>query len=91
MSGTPPYVELHAHSAYSLLDGASTPDELIGRAGKLGTPRSRSPITTRSRVRWSSRWRPATPRPARLPVRAIFGAEVTVETSAGAQNGEHRQ
>ena len=36
MSGTPPYVELHAHSAYSFLDGASLPDELIARAAELG-------------------------------------------------------
>jgi error-prone DNA polymerase len=36
MPGTPPYVELHAHSAYSLLDGASTPEELVARAGELG-------------------------------------------------------
>jgi len=28
----PPYAELHAHSAYSFLDGASMPDELVGAA-----------------------------------------------------------
>ena len=26
------YVELHAHSAYSFLDGASTPEELLAAA-----------------------------------------------------------
>ena len=36
MSGTPPYVELHAHSAYSFLDGTSHPHELIERATELG-------------------------------------------------------
>ncbi len=32
----PPYVELHAHSAYSFLDGASLPEELAARAVELG-------------------------------------------------------
>jgi error-prone DNA polymerase len=31
-----PYVELHAHSAYSFLDGASLPEELAVRAAELG-------------------------------------------------------
>jgi len=30
------YVELHCHSAYSLLDGASQPEELAARAAELG-------------------------------------------------------
>src|SRR5439155_20803331 len=30
------YVELHAHSAYSFLDGASLPEELAARASELG-------------------------------------------------------
>src|SRR5438067_5110646 len=33
---TRPYVELHAHSAYSFLDGASLPEELAVRAAELG-------------------------------------------------------
>ncbi len=32
------YVELHCHSAYSLLDGASHPDALVARAHRLGFP-----------------------------------------------------
>jgi len=32
------YVELHCHSNFSLLDGASHPEELIARAGELGMP-----------------------------------------------------
>lgn len=31
-----PYVELHCHSGFSFLDGASRPDELVGQAAKLG-------------------------------------------------------
>src|SRR5580693_7999744 len=36
MSGTPPYIELHCHSAYSFLDGVSMPEELAYRAAELG-------------------------------------------------------
>ena len=35
-AGHAPYVELHAHSAYSFLDGASLPEELAARAAELG-------------------------------------------------------
>ena len=34
--GTVPYVELHAHSAFSFLDGASAPEEMAERAAELG-------------------------------------------------------
>src|SRR3954463_14001962 len=33
---SPPYTELHLHSAYSFLDGASMPDEIVPRALELG-------------------------------------------------------
>ncbi len=33
-----PYVELHCHSALSLLDGASLPEALVARAAELGYP-----------------------------------------------------
>lgn len=33
--GAVPYAELHAHSAYSFLDGASTPEELVEEAARL--------------------------------------------------------
>ena len=33
-----PYVELHAHSSYSFLDGASLPEELAISAAELGYP-----------------------------------------------------
>ena len=32
------YIELHAHSNFSLLDGASSPEELVARAAALGMP-----------------------------------------------------
>lgn len=34
----PAYVELHAHSCFSLLDGASFPEELVQEAARLGMP-----------------------------------------------------
>lgn len=33
---TVPYAELHTHSAFSFLDGASTPEELVEEAARLG-------------------------------------------------------
>ena len=40
MTGTPDdaYCELHAHTNFSFLDGASHPEELIARAALLGVP-----------------------------------------------------
>ena len=32
------YVELHCHSAFSLLDGASLPEDLVSRAAALDMP-----------------------------------------------------
>lgn len=40
MPPTPPYVELHCHSAYSFLDGVSLPEELARAAAERGTWRS---------------------------------------------------
>jgi len=37
-SSSVPYVELHAHSSYSFLDGASLPEELAVSAAELGYP-----------------------------------------------------
>ncbi|SVC87237.1 uncharacterized protein METZ01_LOCUS340091, partial [marine metagenome] len=38
VSPSAPYVELHCHSGFSFLDGASHPDELVRRALELGYP-----------------------------------------------------
>src|SRR6188472_2818603 len=38
MPASTDYCELHAHSNFSFLDGASHPEELIGRAATLGMP-----------------------------------------------------
>ncbi len=36
MGAEPAYAELHCHSAYSFLDGAAHPEELVDRAARLG-------------------------------------------------------
>ena len=67
------YVELHAHSSYSLLDGASHPEELVARAAALGMPALA--LTDHDAVYGA----PAFQRAAReLGVRPIFGAELTL-------------
>jgi error-prone DNA polymerase len=81
MSGTPPYVELHAHSAFSFLDGASHPHELIERAGELG--HSALGLTDHDSVGGAMELAMSA---LDSPVRAIFGAEVTVDATAGAQS-----
>jgi error-prone DNA polymerase len=79
MPGTPPYVELEAHSAYSFSDGTSLPHELIARAGQLG--HTALAITDHDSLAGAMEFamaaRDSTDAPH--PVRAIFGAEVTIE------------
>jgi error-prone DNA polymerase len=36
MGSPTPYVELHCHSAFSFLDVASHPEEIVVRAAELG-------------------------------------------------------
>jgi error-prone DNA polymerase len=71
-------VELHCHSAYSFLDGASHPEELAARAAELGYPALA--LTDHDGVYGSLEFAHA----AKLAgVRPITGAEVTVELDAG--------
>jgi error-prone DNA polymerase len=79
-----PYVELHAHSAFSFLDGASTPAELAAAAADLGY--SAIALTDHDGV-WGSMELVDACRA--LPVRAITGAEVTVRTSSPRLPAEH--
>ncbi|HLM32541.1 MAG TPA: PHP domain-containing protein, partial [Gaiellaceae bacterium] len=68
------YIELHCHSAYSFLDGASLPEELALRAAELGYPALA--LTDHDGVYGSLEFAHA----ARLlGIRAITGAEVTLE------------
>src|SRR6266568_5044128 len=67
------YVELHAHSAYSFLDGASQPEELAARAAELGY--EALALTDHDGVYGSLEFAHAA---KDLGVRPITGAEVTL-------------
>ncbi|HEY7380803.1 MAG TPA: error-prone DNA polymerase [Gaiella sp.] len=70
------YVELHCHSAYSFLDGASQPEELAVRAAELGYPALA--LTDHDGVYGSLEFAHAA---KELGVRPITGAEVTVRSA----------
>src|SRR5918911_2931378 len=67
------YVELHAHSAYSFLDGASQPEELAARAAELGY--TALALTDHDGVSGSLEFAQAA---KFFGVRPITGAEVTL-------------
>src|SRR5437868_3587382 len=71
------YVELHAHSAYSFLDGASQPEELAARAAELGY--EALALTDHDGVYGSLEFAHAA---KHFGVRPITGAEVTLEGGA---------
>jgi error-prone DNA polymerase len=73
------YIELHAHSAFSFLDGASLPEELAVSAAELGYPALA--LTDHNGVYGSLEFAHAA---KALGVRPITGAEVTVEGGAHA-------
>jgi len=68
------YAELHAHSAFSFLDGASLPDELAGAAAELGY--EAMALTDHNSVSGSMEFAQAA---AALGLRAIHGAEVDLD------------
>jgi error-prone DNA polymerase len=68
------YVELHAHSAFSFLDGASLPDELATAAAELGY--EAMALTDHNMVSGSMEFSQST---APLGLRAIHGAEVDLD------------
>ncbi len=72
-----PYVELHAHSAYSFLDGASQPEELAARAAELGY--TALALTDHDGVYGSLEFAHAA---KAFGVRPITGAEVTLDGGA---------
>jgi error-prone DNA polymerase len=71
------YVELHCHSAYSFLDGASLPEELAARAAELGY--EALALTDHDGVYGSLEFAHAA---KHLWVRPITGAEVTLADGA---------
>ena len=85
------YVELHARSAFSFLEGASVPEDLVARAAALGYPAMA--LVDRDGVYGSPRFHMAA---KKAGLRAHVGAEITtsdgarlpllVRTRAGYQN-----
>jgi error-prone DNA polymerase len=73
MAPASPYIELHAHSAFSFLDGASTPTELAVAANDLGY--AAFALTDHDGI-WGSR--EFAESCLDEPLRAITGAELTV-------------
>src|SRR3954471_3615016 len=69
-----PYVELHAHSAFSFLDGASLPDELAAAAVELGY--EAMALTDHNGVSGSMEFAIAA---GPLGLRAIHGVEMDLE------------
>ena len=67
------YAELHCHSAYSFLDGASPPDELLAEAHRLGYPALA--LTDKNGVYGSLAFAHAA---IPLGIQSITGAEVTL-------------
>jgi error-prone DNA polymerase len=72
-SPTIPYIELHCHSAYSFLDGASQPEELVAAASGRG--HAALALTDHDSLSGSMEFAQAA---QRAGLRAIHGAEVTL-------------
>ncbi|MEZ4614390.1 MAG: PHP domain-containing protein [Caldilineaceae bacterium] len=71
----PAYAELHCHSYFSLLEGASSPEALVMEGKRLGL--SALALTDHHSLAGSVRfWRAA----QRQGLHPLFGAEVTLET-----------
>jgi error-prone DNA polymerase len=76
-----PYAELHAHSSYSFLDGASSPEELVEEAERLGL--HALAVTDHDGFYGLARFAEAA---ETLQVKTVFGAELSLELPAP-QNG----
>jgi len=68
-----PYAELHAHSAYSFLDGASTPEELVEEAARLNL--KAIALTDHDGLYGVVRFAEAA---RELDVQTVFGAELSL-------------
>ncbi|MEN2740276.1 error-prone DNA polymerase [Microbacterium sp. X-17] len=77
-----PYAELHAHSSYSFLDGASAPEELAEEAERLGL--HALAVTDHDGFYGIVRFAEAA---EKLVVKTVFGAELSLELPKH-QNGE---
>ena len=73
------YIELHAASAFSFLQGASLPETLVERAATLGYPAMA--LLDADGVYGAPRFHKAA---TKAGLRAIIGAELTIEATGGA-------
>ena len=71
------YAELHAHSAFSFLDGASTPEELVEEAARLGL--RALALTDHDGLYGAVRFAEAA---TELDIRTVFGAELSLSSEA---------
>jgi error-prone DNA polymerase len=79
------YIELHASSAFSFLDGASLPEALIERAAALGYPALA--LLDRDGVYGAPRFHLAA---KKAGLKAIIGAELTVRCAIRDARGAMR-
>ena len=77
-----PYAELHAHSAFSFLDGASTPEELVEEAARLGL--RAIALTDHDGLYGVVRFAEAA---RELGMRTVFGAELSLGEYVAAHRG----
>ena len=73
----PDYIELRAHSAYSLLRGTSPPETLVACAANLGLPALA--LTDHNNVYGAVSFQKAA---HALDIKPILGAELTIEPHA---------
>jgi len=78
------YVELHCHSAFSFLDGASLPDELVAAALELG--HEALALTDHNSVSGSMEFAVAA---GALGLRPIHGAEIDLEPDGRERDSRH--
>jgi error-prone DNA polymerase len=71
------YAELHAHSAFSFLDGASTPEELVSEAARLGL--RAIALTDHDGLYGVVRFAEAA---RELGMRTVFGAELSLSDTS---------
>src|SRR5688500_5048144 len=79
------YIELHAASAFSFLQGASLPETLVERAAALGYPALA--LLDTDGVYGAPRFHKAA---QQAGLKAIIGAELTIESARRSLNTTHR-
>jgi error-prone DNA polymerase len=81
---TPEYVELHSHSNFSFQEGASTIEEMVGRAVELGYPALA--LTDHDNLSGAMRF---ARKAKRLDLQPIIGAEVSLAAADDGTSATH--